>query len=151
MVCPSLLLAGLPCESKPALLPLSPCCCREELRQRFPGKPWVDVLSKADLLEEELDAADQLLGAAGAAGTHTQQQQQVQQQQQGQQPASQQQPPVSDAVQFAAALPAALRVSSTSGEGVDALKLAMLQMLEQQPLGQQQGAAADAAEDTPAG
>lgn len=124
---------------------------REELRQRFPGKPWVDVLSKADLLEEELDAADQLLGAAGAAGTHTQQQQQVQQQQQGQQPASQQQPPVSDALQFAAALPAALRVSSTSGEGVDALKLAMLQMLEQQPLGQQQGAAADAAEDTPAG
>ena len=122
------------------------CRCREELRQRFAGKPWVDVLSKADLLEEELDAADQLLAAAGAAGAPGQQQQQ-----QGQQPASQQQPPVCDAVQFAAALPAALRVSSMSGEGVDALKLAMLQMLKQQPLGQQQGAAAEAAEDTPAG
>ena len=104
-----------------------PSCRRDELRQRFPGKPWVDVLSKADLLQEEFDAADGLLEAAS------------------QQQHERQQVAVGDAVQFAAALPTALRVSSSSGEGVDALKLAMLQMLEQQPLGQQQGGAEQAA------
>ena len=34
---------------------------RRHLRERFPGKLWLDVLSKQDLLEEELDAADELL------------------------------------------------------------------------------------------
>ncbi len=38
---------------------------RQQLRARFPDKLWLDVLSKADLLEEELDAAD----AMYAAGT----------------------------------------------------------------------------------
>lgn len=102
-------------------------CGREELQQRFPAKPWVDVLSKADLLGDEFDAADQVLQAAGPAS----------QQQHEQQPRL----AVGNAVQFAAALPAALRVSSTSGEGLDALKGAMLKVLERQPLGQQQGAA----------
>ncbi len=119
-------------------------CCREELKQRFPGKPWVDVLSKADLLQAEFDAADRLAEAARAAGQQQAQQQEQEQQPQPPSPPQQQQPSVSNAVQFAAALPAALRVSSTSGEGVDALKVAMLQMLEQQPLAQQQqGAAVD--------
>lgn len=31
---------------------------RSELRQRFPGKPWVDVLSKADLLQPVFAAAN---------------------------------------------------------------------------------------------
>ena len=30
---------------------------RSELRARFPDKPWVDVLSKADLLQAVFDAA----------------------------------------------------------------------------------------------
>ena len=34
-----------------------------DLRRRFAGKPWLDVFSKADLLEEEFDAADELLAA----------------------------------------------------------------------------------------
>lgn len=120
-----------------------PACTpfREELRRRFPGMPWVDVLSKADLLGEEFAAADwQAEQASEAASQQQQQEEEAEQRQAEQQPHSQQLE--ADAVQFAAALPAALRVSSTSGEGVDALKLAMLRMLEQQPLGQQQGAAA---------
>ena len=89
-------------------------CGREELRARFPGKPWVDVLSKADLLEEEFDEADRLAGEqCGAAD------------------AAQAQRGVSTAVQFAGALPRALRVSSTSGAGVDELKVAMLAMLDE--------------------
>ncbi len=36
---------------------------RGELRRRFAGKPWLDVFSKADLLEEEFDAAEDLLAA----------------------------------------------------------------------------------------
>ena len=36
---------------------------RAGLRRRFAGKPWLDVFSKADLLEEEFDAANDLLAA----------------------------------------------------------------------------------------
>lgn len=100
--------------------------CRQELRQRFPDKPWLDVLSKADLLEEELDEADQLMATA-AAGQGKQQQQAANAVLGSHAPPSQH--PVSTAVQFAAALPAALRVSSTSGVGIAELKLGMLQML----------------------
>jgi GTP1/Obg family GTP-binding protein len=35
---------------------------RRELRSRFPHKLWIDVITKADMLEEELDQAA-LLGA----------------------------------------------------------------------------------------
>ena len=38
-------------------------CCREALLSEFPGKLWLDVLSKADLLEADFQAAD-------AAGLH---------------------------------------------------------------------------------
>lgn len=34
--------------------------CRTNLKKMFRGKLWLDVLSKADLLEEEFDAADEL-------------------------------------------------------------------------------------------
>ncbi len=36
---------------------------RADMRRRFAGKPWLDVFSKADLLEEEFDAAEDLLSA----------------------------------------------------------------------------------------
>lgn len=39
---------------------------RQHLRERFPTKLWLDVLSKADLLEEEFGAAD-VLAASGDA------------------------------------------------------------------------------------
>ena len=102
---------------------------REELRQRFPSKPWLDVLSKADLLEEELDEADRQLrgeaapavGAAAGAAAEEEQPTAV----------------AVGAVQFAAALPDALRVSSTSGTGIEDLKLAMLQMIERHDLAAQ--------------
>lgn len=35
-----------------------PSCCREALLTEFPGKLWLDVLSKADLLEADFQAAD---------------------------------------------------------------------------------------------
>lgn len=98
---------------------------REELRARFPTKPWLDVLSKADLLEEEIDEANDLMAARQA-------------QQEGSSAgavepcfAPDAQPNVAaDAIQFVAALPGALRVSSLTGSGVDELKAAMLCMLE---------------------
>lgn len=186
---------GNPRTRAPPTLPMLPAhsplpFCREELKRRFPTKPWVDVLSKADLLEEEFDEADTVLAAGGLgagpqpaperapASPEVGQQQEPrgmqgqghgegeeelaaeQQQRHTLQPAAAQQqvaaaaadaraahqqaaqPPahqqqlqqpqrLGSAVQFAAALPHALRVSSTSGDGVDELKLAMLAMLEQ--------------------
>jgi nucleolar GTP-binding protein len=97
---------------------------RADLRARFAGKPWLDVLSKADLLEEEFDAADEAAGGAaagepvfsGEAGPNV----------------------VAHSVAFAAAVPSALRVSSLSGGGIDGLKAGMLRMLEEHDL-QQQG------------
>lgn len=93
----------------------------------------MDVLSKADLLEEEFDEADRL------RAEQRQQQQAAQQQggeaSQGSAAGAEQSmhtQQVSSAAQFAAALPGALRVSSTSGEGVEELKGAMLRMLEEQ-------------------
>jgi nucleolar GTP-binding protein len=78
---------------------------RAELKQRFAAKPWVDVLSKEDLLTEVW--------------------QQVEQQQQ-QQEGSQQ---VQTAVQFAAALPDAVRVSSLTEAGLQDLQRQIVLML----------------------
>jgi nucleolar GTP-binding protein len=91
---------------------------RDELRARFPGKPWLDVLSKADLLEEEFDEADALAAVAGgAAGA----------------PAFGRGKSAggadADAVAFAAAAHGALRVSSLTGGGIEGLKDAMLACL----------------------
>lgn len=52
-----------------------------------------------------------------------------------------------DAVQFAVRVRGALRVSSTSGSGVDDLKAAMLRMLEQHDLQRQQPGVAGLADD----
>lgn len=109
------------------------------------------MLSKGDLLEEEFDEADMLLAAQGLAeqqcteaggpqGTmsisgaadqsmHAAKAESI--------ATEQPQHQVGSAVQFAAALPHALRVSSTSGHGVERLKLGMLATLEQHDLQQQ--------------
>lgn len=121
------------------------CPRREELQQRFAGKPWLDVLSKADLLEEELDEADRQLqqhveaqhAAAAAAPTAAAAQTAAASQCSGAAalpPSTPLHQQVSTAVGFAAAVPRALRVSSTSGVGIEDLKAAMLQLIEQQDL-----------------
>lgn len=109
---------------------------RKELLERFPGKPWIDVFSKADLLEEELDEADDIIrsrisssstdGTASISTSGTAE--------------------VATAVDFAAAVPGALRVSSLTGGGVDNLKESMLRMLAEYKL-QSQGL--EAWEDEP--
>lgn len=85
---------------------------RKELLERFPGKPWIDVFSKTDLLEEEFDEADDRNRSGTTNGTAE----------------------VATAVDFAAAVPGALRVSSLTGGGVDNLKEAMLGMLAEYKL-----------------
>ncbi len=88
---------------------------REELLERFPEKQWIDVFSKADILEEELDRADELL----AANTSIQQD-------------------INDrlgsgpftAVDMACLLPDAARVSSITGDGTDSLKERMMAMFD---------------------
>jgi nucleolar GTP-binding protein len=133
---------------------------RQELKQRFPDKPWVDVLSKADLLEGVWQAAA-AAGAAGVAGIQPQQPDQPQQSQQqpGQQQLDQQQQQrtgqeeeaveleldVQDAVQFAAALPRAVRVSSVTEAGFRQL-LEELVLLLKSPAALAQLAAAAAAD-----
>ncbi|KAL4528330.1 hypothetical protein Ndes2437B_g00425 [Nannochloris sp. 'desiccata'] len=97
---------------------------RTELRERFEGKPWLDVLSKADLLEEEFDEADDINSAKinsnitreSTSGVNI---------------------VVHDAIDFAAAVPAAQRVSSLTGNGIDLLKESMLNMLEEYDLNSQ--------------
>eukprot|EP00882_Tetradesmus_deserticola_P030021 GHRQ01033675.1.p1 GENE.GHRQ01033675.1~~GHRQ01033675.1.p1 ORF type:complete len:159 (+),score=91.91 GHRQ01033675.1:371-847(+) len=96
---------------------------RRELRARFPAKPWLDVLSKSDLLQDVWQLAEQqqqqphpnsssssgagVLGGAAAAAADVQ-----------------------DAVQFAAALPGAVRVSSVTEQGLVQLQEGLVQMLQ---------------------
>jgi GTPase Era involved in 16S rRNA processing len=84
---------------------------RAELRARFPGKAWVDVLSKADLLQPVFEEADALAAGGRRFPAQT-----------GVGPS---------AAEYASALPAAVRVSSISGDGIPALKDSMLAMLEE--------------------
>eukprot|EP00887_Chlorella_sp_A99_P004720 scaffold4.g4720.t1 len=133
---------------------------QEELKRRFPSKPWIDVFSKADLLEEELDEAAERRAAAaassassgggsgvggssssGAAASATQAPVAAATAAATRQAATagggaSEQPAASatSAVEFAAALPVALAVSSLTGEGIDRLKAAMLAMLEEADL-----------------
>lgn len=107
---------------------------RDELQRRFAGKPWVDVLSKADLLGDVWAAAQQQGGLQTTqqqqqGGLQTQQQQEVQQevQREGSGGSS---AAVQDAVQFAAALPGAVRVSSLTEEGLEQLQASLLGMLQ---------------------
>jgi nucleolar GTP-binding protein len=99
---------------------------RAELRERFEGKPWLDVLSKADLLEEEFDEADNRNRANNAdnnsSSSNTNRELGV---------------VINDAIDFAAAVPNAQRVSSLTGNGIDVLKESMLNMLEEYDLNSQ--------------
>lgn len=76
---------------------------RQELKARFPSKPWLDVCSKADLLEAEFEEADERVAGLGTP------------------PA----PPLQldSAVEWAVHVPGALRVSATTEQGLDTLKL----------------------------
>ncbi|GFR45396.1 hypothetical protein Agub_g6679 [Astrephomene gubernaculifera] len=42
---------------------------RRELQSRFPGRPWIDVLSKSDMLEDVFAAADELIRKRQATGS----------------------------------------------------------------------------------
>lgn len=109
---------------------------RQELKQRFPDKPWVDVLSKADVLQDVWREAAAL-------------QQQQQQQDEGQEDvaaaAQAEQLVVQGAVQFAAALPDAVRVSSVTEEGFRQLQEELVVLLKS-PAAVAQLAAAAAAD-----
>lgn len=95
---------------------------RTELKERFQGKPWLDVLSKADLLEEEFDEADDRnnnLNINNNSSDTTLEKNII---------------VVHNAIEFAAAVPTAQRVSSLTGNGIDILKESMLSMLEEYDL-----------------
>lgn len=80
---------------------------REELRRRYPDKPWLDALSKADLLGDVWSRAD-AAAAAGGGGV----------------PGD-----VQDAEDFARALPNAVRVSSLTQQGLQKLQTQLLEVL----------------------
>lgn len=91
---------------------------RRELRARFPAKPWIDVLSKADLLQEvwqeveqqrqHSNSSSESAATAGAAAAVD----------------------VQDAVQFAAAITDAVRVSSVTEQGLGELQERLVEMLQ---------------------
>jgi len=105
---------------------------RSYLKERFQEKPWIDVFSKSDLLEEELDEADSLIDRH--------RQKKLQQQHSTFALGEERDicvtrgPDVEGPVAFAAAVADAQRVSSLTGNGVEELKAAMLRMLEQHEL-----------------
>ena len=141
---------------------------RADLKARFPHKPWLDVLSKADLLQDVFAAADAEASNAAAACAR-QKQQQVPGSSAVNSPesaasacldehaASQssgacrsgesasgmvqqvwREQTVWDAKQVAMALPEALRVSSLTSTGLPELKTSMLTMLSDHTHKQQQ-------------
>lgn len=104
---------------------------RQELKARFPHKPWVDVLSKSDLLEYVWQEAAAV------------QQQGHQQQEQGQGDGGGRHE-VQTAVQFAAALPEAIKVSSLTEEGLSQLQEELVVLLKSEVAVAQLAAAAAA-------
>ena len=110
---------------------------RKELRERFPGKPWLDVFSKTDLLEEEFDAADDRnnLNASRNDTSSSNGISSTGEENRGNSAAmASEDVVVVTAIDYAAAVPSALRVSSLTGAGIDELKNAMLRMLEENEL-----------------
>eukprot|EP00892_Ulva_mutabilis_P010762 jgi/Ulvmu1/8058/UM004_0295.1 len=83
---------------------------RRELLQRFPSKLWIDVITKIDLLEEEVDEA-KAMGQGAPPDFQAQ-------------PASAEQ-----AVQW---LPHAVKVSSVTEQGLDELKQAVLDLMAEE-------------------
>lgn len=92
---------------------------RCELKKSFPNKAWLDVFSKADLLEDEFAAADAEIAARRANGSAAS----------SSHDAALDVICVDGPVAFAAALPAAVRVSSLTEAGVPELQGAVLDML----------------------
>lgn len=79
---------------------------RQGLQKRFRDRLWLDVLTKADLLEDELKEGDRLLGqVAGSVD------------------------PCAGPAEMASSLPDAFRVSSITGEGLDRLKECIMSKL----------------------
>jgi len=97
---------------------------RCEVKQRFPDKQWVDVLSKADLIQDIL-----------ASGSALRQQLLQQQQQQGgdvDAPALDAVPAISSPAEIAARLPHAMCVSSLTEQGIKELQVAIVAMFQAQ-------------------
>jgi len=88
---------------------------RCELRRRFSDKPWVDVISKTDLLTELLAEADAMPPLEAAAGADAVAVDAL----------------VGSPLELARALPGAQRVSSVTGGGIEALQDSVLAMVEQ--------------------
>jgi GTPase Era involved in 16S rRNA processing len=109
---------------------------RQELKDRFPHKPWVDVLSKADLLEDVWQEA--------AAVQQQQEQQEQQEQGRGDGEGIHDSEEVQTAVQFAAALPEAVKVSSLTEEGFRQLQEELVVLLKSEVAVAQLAAAAAA-------
>lgn len=101
---------------------------RQELKQRFPDKPWVDVLSKADLLQDVWEEAAAVVSAS------------LQEIQQGLGAGSR----VQTAVEFAAALSGAVRVSSVTEAGFRQLQEELIVLLKSRAALEQLAAAAAA-------
>jgi nucleolar GTP-binding protein len=86
---------------------------RQELKERFPGKIWIDVFSKADLLLADFAAADRDTAAMLSENGNDAN--------------------ISDelsAKDVACLIPGARRVSSLTGDGIEELKADMLCMLD---------------------
>lgn len=81
------------------------------MKERFSGKAWVDVFSKADVLEDVFEEADAMFKQAAS-----------QQAQAASQPAEE----VQDPVEVAVRLPGALRVSSLTKAGIRDLQGAIV-------------------------
>lgn len=91
---------------------------RQELRDRFPAKPWIDVLSKADLLQQVQQQAQQRQRDAdssseAAPGSRSSSDSSVQ-----------------TAEQYAVALKDAVWVSSVTEEGLQQLQQQLVQLLQ---------------------
>ncbi len=84
--------------------------CRLSVRERFPDKDWIDVFSKADMLTAVFTQADTAPQPADSNVQGTPQ----------------------SAAEFAARLPHALRVSSTTQAGIPKLQLSIVRMFEAQ-------------------
>lgn len=87
---------------------------REELLQRFPTKPWVDVFSKADVLQEQLSRADVLLQEGASESILREVVEHGRD---------------LEAAELACLIPQASRVSSLTGDGIDDLKEHMIAMM----------------------
>lgn len=81
---------------------------RDELKTRFPDKAWIDVFSKADILQEEFSEADEISDTPVIADLISNKQML--------------------ASEFASLLRDAQRVSSLTGDGMEELKKRMVSM-----------------------